>query len=173
MFHFFMQDHVFVGLRKKKDFFIILWFTYISAVCLLSAGPHHISTVRQHMGHKVIEKWDWGVTSCWSKNMVQQLLGKPSGFGLYHTFPNALKYLTLLVVFQLCTGNVWNVKSESRRGLKQLMDVKYFSYSREVRSEGGAGISHHHMSRAVLMLQLSSDYLFLGQIDTSVTGNHN
>lgn len=96
-----------------------------------SVQPHHISRVRQHVGHKVIEKWEWGVTSCWSENVVRWLWVKPSGFKLYHTFPSALKYLTLMMVFQLCTGNVWHVKSNSHCGSKWLMDVKYFSHYRQ------------------------------------------
>ena len=55
-------------------------------------GPSHLR-VRQHTEDRVIEKWDWEVTSCWSENVVLLLGEKPSGFQLYHALSQYFKTL--------------------------------------------------------------------------------
>lgn len=111
MFLFCMQDHSCADLNKWKISSLSFDSHHISTACLLNAGPHRICRVRQHMGDKVIEKWDWGVTPCWRGNIVQWHRVKSSGFKVYQTFSS--KSLTSMMAFQLWAGNVWNVKTEN------------------------------------------------------------
>lgn len=80
-------------LDKWRIFHYLVIHMKTSTGCLPSAGPHRTGRVRQHAGDRVIEKWDGGVTSCWSENIARWHGVRPSGLGAPSDFffPGSLK----------------------------------------------------------------------------------
>lgn len=154
------QDHDCVDMNKWKISSLSCDSHHISTVCLFSAGPHHTGWVRQHMGDKVTEKWDWGVTSCWSENIVQWHRVKPSGFGLYQTFSQYFKILDTHDDFPAASREClkcrkWN-SVEAQRGWWMSNTALMPGRSQERR---GAHTSHH--VQRFLKWQFGNDNLFL------------